>query len=389
MHQSRSNRHRYNRTRRLRLKGSPVVGTVIAVAMLVAGPLTTSAENLRGFLPKVEDRTVAGVFANPATYWYTEQDMPPAYQTDSMVDGLATFHDPRYDLSGGADQKHGNGNGNTEFPWASPGGTDRANVESIRAMLLPAVDGRTLPVVAYNEVVRTKIGPNYQVRRLSWRFPVGTVFVEVLFIRDERRQPWPFTVRMRQRGDDYWDVAVFRPVPTRDDLAEEFTFEPKYVQPGRVRAVHPNAVAFDEEAVWDVLPLLQPDDVRRLLSRPFVDCTGVDWSEAVEPTSVQRFSLVPANYDGTLAGNEPTACANCHEHVAKHVSEFDRARDWYGFIRGSDGIFSFQPVDQSSVAGNGNPLPIRLRSDLTRAGLITFDPSAIGTRYYQALEGNR
>lgn len=42
------------------------------------------------------------------------------------------------------------------------------------------------------------------------------------------------------------------------------------------------------------------------------------------------------------------SCQDCHSDVGKEVSLLKGARlgrDWYGFVRGSDGIFSFRPVD--------------------------------------------
>jgi hypothetical protein len=52
------------------------------------------------------------------------------------------------------------------------------------------------------------------------------------------------------------------------------------------------------------------------------------------------------------------------------VRDFDYFRDWYGRIRGSDGIFSFHPFEPWSVSDNGAPQSVQLRSELIQAGVL-------------------
>ena len=56
------------------------------------------------------------------------------------------------------------------------------------------------------------------------------------------------------------------------------------------------------------------------------------------------------------------------ESAGQQVRE--AGRDWYGRIRGSDGIFSFHPFDPNSISGNGYPAPVRMRDELVSSGVI-------------------
>ena len=65
-----------------------------------------------------------------------------------------------------------------------------------------------------------------------------------------------------------------------------------------------------------------------------------------------------------------TSCMRCHETVNQPVANFQAGRDWYGRIRGSDGIFSFHPFDPGCISGNGYSQPVRMRDELVSAGVI-------------------
>lgn len=53
---------------------------------------------------------------------------------------------------------------------------------------------------------------------------------------------------------------------------------------------------------------------------------------------------------------------------------FSSGRQWYGRVRGADQIFSFHPFALESIADNGASLPVRMRRELTDAGIIApFD----------------
>jgi hypothetical protein len=198
----------------------------------------------RASLPATVNDKWQDVFSDPATLFYSEAEMPPAYQhadAGLIVNGsrmgfgtgnrATTFHWPKYNISGDfleRQKPHGQGgNANIEFPWRTPGGLDFAEnaTSSFKFMLLPARhgggEGTRWPVVVYNETLRgSRMGPH---EGYAWLFPVGTVFGEVLVLRDSRGLLHTFEVRLRIRESTYWDVDILRPFPTAKDLAKRLS----------------------------------------------------------------------------------------------------------------------------------------------------------------------
>jgi hypothetical protein len=92
------------------------------------------------------------------------------------------------------------------------------------------------------------------------------------------------------------------------------------------------------------------------------------------PTTQASFHIVPARYDGGFVPVNRESCARCHETVSQHVNRFQPGRDWYGRIRGSDGIFSFHPFALSSISHNGFGQSIQMRQSLVEGGVVArFD----------------
>ncbi len=74
--------------------------------------------------------------------------------------------------------------------------------------------------------------------------------------------------------------------------------------------------------------------------------------------------VFPESYEGAFIEPSSKACAQCHDTVGKHAFDFDMGRDWYGRVRGSDGIFSFHIFEPSSISyGRVGGQPI-IRNDL-------------------------
>ncbi|MCA9108065.1 MAG: hypothetical protein KDA83_21840, partial [Planctomycetales bacterium] len=69
------------------------------------------------------------------------------------------------------------------------------------------------------------------------------------------------------------------------------------------------------------------------------------------------------------------------------VSVFQPRRDWYGDIRGSDGIFSFHPFDRTAISGNGQSTRVSLRADFVEAGILApFDATKHDEANYSELD---
>jgi hypothetical protein len=72
------------------------------------------------------------------------------------------------------------------------------------------------------------------------------------------------------------------------------------------------------------------------------------------------------------------------------VREFEPRRDWYGRIRGSDGIFSFHPFAPESISHNGSGLPVRLNPRLVEAGIVEpYDAGRHPASLYHELRDER
>jgi hypothetical protein len=351
--------------------------------------------NYRQLLPKVDDPHIQQVLDDPSLLLYTENEMPRAYQFwDGAFPGI---HSATYNISANGSEPFGNGN--REFPWGAPAGTHRAaNVRSFRFLWLPKDDkGQPLPIVWYRKRFQTNGSSGY-----AWTYPVGTVFGEVLMMRAPDGYDYTFELRVRTREVGDWAVDVFRPFPTAEDLvARVKQLRPRWHDEPKVRALvehlskplpgrlytiadrQPRRRVFRQAMAIDVLPPLDDDNlVATLLTKtPFRSAHSTAWRVApggaatAAPTTTARFHIVPANYDAGFVEVDRHSCRRCHETVNQDVDQFDAGRDWYGRIRGSDGIFSFHPFAPESISGNGYSVSVRMRKELEQAGLLArFDP---------------
>jgi len=324
---------------------------------------------LKGLIPKTDDPAINAVAKSDSLMTYTRDEMPLIYFHEE------TFHDGKYDI--GPDDAPRPHNGSREFPWNLPGGTHRCGTEvtNFKFMALPpgqrvAVYRSGLPEprgLMGNQLTSYVASPGY-----SWKFPEGTVFGEVLLLYGR-----PFELRTRKKvAGDQWDVDLFRPFRTADALSSalppdnavaKHLRQPFAGAPMRlVDRNHPTRRAIDVKANVDVLPSFGDNElVDRLLARPFQSCMGYEWRTGCYcPTSNSTFGIVPRNYDGNFVGNDSASCMKCHESASEHVREFHFGRDWYGFIRGSDKILSWHPVDPSCLVRDASHGPITWRPEL-------------------------
>jgi len=351
-------------------------------------------KRLRDYLPRVADAEVQAILDDPRLILYTDSEMPKAYQFwDGQMPGV---HRASYNISANGSEPFGNGN--REFPWGTPAGTHRSkDVWSFRFLRLPKdEDGNTHPVVWY----RTRLSGDGR-NGYGWRFPTGTVLGEVLMLPDGNGKDYCFEVRVRFREIDDWAVDVFRPFPRAEDLVHRIKeLRPEWSeQPALADCVnllsapanlpkrkltdkHPRK-SFEQSMGVFLLPPLKDDDlVRDLLTQTtFKSSLGEVWFEgangpvAVAPTTEAKFHVVPAKYDAGFIEVDRASCVRCHETVNQSVAKFEAGRDWYGRIRGSDGIFSFHPFDPGCISGNGFSQPVRMRQELVSAGVIEkYDP---------------
>jgi len=341
-------------------------------------------------LPAVESDSIREMFDDPRLMFYTEREIPDAYQ--HWVGDLQGVHSPSYNIS--ADNGEPHGNGNIEFPWGAPAGTHRTNnVKSFRFLWLPIDShGRTRPVVWFRKRLQGDSSIGY-----AWRFPVGAVVGEVLQMRGPGGVYYPFEIRMRTREHGDWAVEVLRPFPTAKDLAARikelrpqwkqnktlarlvsYLDNPVKLKPYRLADSQPMNGPFRQWMGVDSLPPVGDNElvVDLLRNTPFKSALGEKWRTSPSgyhtfaPTTRASFHIVPAHYDGGFIEADRVSCRRCHQTVNQSVDRFNFSRDWYGRIRGSDGIFSFHPFARSSISYSGFGGHPTIRSDMTSAGII-------------------
>ncbi|HIF32024.1 MAG TPA: hypothetical protein EYG57_19900 [Planctomycetes bacterium] len=363
---------------------------------------------LRAHCPQLADEEMQAILMDPATIFYTDEEVPPCYQ--EWDGGLRGIHSVHYNISANRQERFGNGN--REFPWADTGGlTDVDNVGTVRFLFLP-LDPATrerLPIVWYRKTFLRDAEPGY-----GWRFPAGTVFGEVLLMHHSDERWRPFEVRIRQRETDDWDIDVFRPFSTPQELATAIR--------GRIEdwrdvaelqslVTHLDAtsldlplqtlenehptVVFRETAMVDSLPTIGNLELvdQLLRHRPFHSVRGEEWRRddsgnvTYAPTTEADDHIIPRGYRGGFIEISRSSCMRCHETANRHVRDFQASRDWYGRIRGGDGIFSFHPFSLESISPNGYSMPPQLNPKWEAAGLLLpYDPDRHQPPSYGVIE---
>jgi len=334
-------------------------------------------ETYRRFIPALDPEQVpdwiVSLKDNPDIIFYTDAEMPPRFQDwDAQSQGI---------YSTSRDTGSSN-NGNREFPWADPAGTQfmsSKNFFTVKFFLLP----KDLPVLWWRQPISS---PNTSNNGLAdsrpgsvhWLFPVGTVFAELLLtvdVVDGKRIGYPFEYRLRRRHRDGWEVERLSPFNSPGDLAAHIkdlwsdwqqqpdllamvdhlekprTGKLEYLEDER----HPQR-AIKVTAVKDTLPNLTAEHTRALLQTPFKSSFGAVWRslgdiDGYGPTSKQNFHIAPKNYLSHFISADGD-CMTCHRDTLKHQRDFDRGREWYGRIRGGDGIISWYPFEPTNTGSD-------------------------------------
>ncbi len=355
-------------------------------------------------LPKVDDPQVQALLDDPRLILYTETEMPRTYQF--WGNQLQGIHSAYYNISANGSEPFGNGN--REFPWGTPAGTHRSsNVRSFRLLWLPRDEaGNFHPIVWYRRHLSGDGSLGY-----AWTFPFGAVVGEVLQQRGPDGRYYTFELRLRTREEDNWGVDVFRPFPTAAHLASRIKElrpdyeaaaslvslvshleQPKKLPNQTLADRHPR-VTFSQRMGVDSLPPLDDALTIELLTKTvFQSALGETWRHGTEgnytfaPTTQDSFHVVPRNYDAGFISVDRFSCIRCHETVNQNVNRFQGGRDWYGRIRGSDGIFSFHPYALSTISSSGFGNGVAMRRELIDAGVVAaFQQTAHTAKVYRQI----
>lgn len=326
---------------------------------------------LRSYIPKLEDNPAIKAKLDQA-FLYDSKTIPPAHQFQPIIGGQGTdytvFYSPFAQLNSSREPT----NPNNEFPWTAGTGGGLHLVPKDRRYefklmwLPPKPDGGMWPVAVYRGPLDKSHSVNMPVPKQGWRwvFPVGTIFGEVLMKNFADGKWATYEVRLRLREQDDWDFEVYRP-----DIEL-----PQFVRVTKKRLTDANhdRPAFDRTAIEHVLPPI-PNARELLWSAKFIPIRG---SDTIIPTAQDDENIVPRNYLGHFL----TDCRDCHKDVMRHADATD-SRDWYGNTEGSNGIFSWHPVDPSSI---GPPdKTVRLRRDFIESGMVEmYDPAKHPSEIY-------
>lgn len=347
----------------------------------------------RNILPKVANKHIQKILDDPNTIYYTDTEIPKAHQ--DWEGALQGIHSPFYNISAVPTEPFGNTN--REFPWGAPFGTHQSpSSKSFRFLHLPTQEnGKRWPVTWwYMKPLRDPRVATQSNYSYSWIFPKGTTIGEVLYLNDSEGYSYVYELRVRKRGLKKWTVNVFRPFPTAKDLSAAIKgFWPQYANDKglaklvahleaplakdvhTLRSKHPDKLSFKQYRKIDTLPPITEEQVTKLLGETtFTSALGVDWKPGKyaphAPTTNAKFHVVPKGYTGGFVAINSKSCMQCHETCNHHARDFDFNRDWYGRVRGSDGIFSFHPFSKSSISHSGTPRQVAISPVMVRKGIV-------------------
>lgn len=367
---------------------------------------------IRASLPKVAYQGLREVLRSPQTLWYNDEVMTPSYQDSVGAASNATWPDlvaASESVIGGL---YDRSKGQWHFPFATTAGTDHStNIHVENFVFFPFENGR-IKTTWIKKVIRN--AGRYQ---WDWTYPEGTIFGEVLFIRDGN-DLLPVEIRTRKRYGQGWAMNAFRPFPTAESLADAIRkLQPVYfmnvtlrklvahlenpntLEPKTLAAKAALAPTFHQEGWVDSLPEFGDNHlVRQLLkTTAFEAAYDTPWkqngSQLAHAASTQAsLSIVPNHYEAGLLEVTDAACMRCHQEGGRLVSEFYPALHLYGELWGKDGIFSFHPYYEQryselrhSGAGPGGMKDNRQINPV----LANMDIFAMSRSRRRALDGDR
>lgn len=368
--------------------------------------------SIKQALPLLEDSDRNDDLHSDRVIWYDTQSMWPTHQMRNARGlGRTYFLNSWYNISGDQTDvgKPLHGSWVHEFPWTTgkPGGAHRSrSVTSVKGFDL------TGPAIVFERTVRGDPDLNSRDIITDWVFKDGSRFWEVIMQRlrtPSGPQDVVFEVRMREKSGDSWEVDVFRPFATADQLADALdqleggqyrTQAIAYLRSDNGKtsterlydALHDVKHAFDVTTDVYPLPRVDSEHVLDLIERPFVSCLGETfYKEATGPVNrTGAANIVPTDYDAAHLVPTGTThdCMSCHESGGLHGMMHQKTvvfqgrrvrRGAYGHIQGSwsDKVLSWHPIAGQSISMSGGYRPVTLRRSFVENG------------WAQRLQGNR
>lgn len=341
------------------------------------------------------------ILSSPRIIYY---DMPEAFQFASGNQPRSTVFYAGHNFSASKPREP---TGNSfEFPWRHPGGTDLIptnNVSSRKFLLLPDTisDSRVTntsssgtdtintrsnsgissmdPVVYFTKRMPRRFSPGFS-DVTAWVFPVDTVVGEILSFDNGTI----YEIRTRTREIDDWAVDIFRPFTTYQEL-DEAGLDYSLVKQHVTDADSHDTLAFDvrTETFAISTPLTERQSRELLTNATFRSVLGSNFSYT---QNVSDYHIIPRNTFFAVLGTSRESCSRCHKDTLADVNNFNNGRDWYGRVRGSDGIFSFHPFAPQNISRNGGSVPVALNQELISRRIIApYNPAIHPQTKYKQL----
>lgn len=227
----------------------------------------------------------------------------------------------------------GRNNVNQMYPWATPSGlhySPRSQWRKLTAAYFPS------PPEYYYDIVGVFNGSNDQDQtRVSWTFPDGTMFAEMLIRTYAGGLEWPFEIRVRTKGETQkgkWDDgAAYRPYADAGDIDEDNSKENWELPPGKLSDFGMGWFRVSVHKVRPTTARLFPKARRLVVSRVVISAD-------------HDHGFVPKDYMGTMM-----ACSKCHDKAGAPTRYGSTA------IRGSDTVLSWHPFTMDTVNTDAAP----------------------------------
>ena len=332
-------------------------------------------------LPNIEDPYLNDVLHSPGTIWYDENSMVFTYQ-DSFgnptgPEGLRANR-VAYDVGSTASEPSIRALTDYfelqtfKYPFSiTAGRMDIGNSQAIYFWKPPYdSQGKPMPVVYWKNA-----------SHWHWVFPVGTVFGELLLVRDgSARSEWyVHEVRTRVRALNSWKTDIFRPFTRAIDLAHavkkyrrnwqstdlkqlvEHLENDANLYRGKLDSKAYEKAVPSIHGYYDSIPETKDYALIRTLLKKVMFRSALDseWKRNGEqvtyaPTTSANFHIVPKNFIGGLLENNEKSCMQCHDQTGRPLGQLDFRASLYGEIWGEDQIFTWHPfksyVDIYSVS---------------------------------------
>jgi hypothetical protein len=359
-------------------------------------------------LPHVAYERLNAVMKDPDTLWYDDKVMLPAYQDtvapDVTVGCRANDFGAQLIVPQGRPTFNAAGDG-FAFPFGTTAGADDAKgLEVADFLALPKIEGKIQPVVYY---VQKGQRSGFGLVEWRWFYPKGTIFGELLFVRDSEGQRLPVELRTREKFKTGWAMNAYRPFPTAAALAAAikkarpgFAADAKLADlvaqlgnPASLTAKRLGSAyfkdVFNQDGFLDVLPGHGDAALTRelLTTTPFVTSYETPWkvngaAKAWAAGTDAPDGIVPQGYTAGVIEVGDQSCARCHKDALRAIEDFAPEAVLYGDIWGSDQIFSFHVMDPAACVGAAQDQR-RLRPVFKSSGLVqAYDPKVHGADVY-------